>query len=160
MKVSEDEWGQGASDIITTPLASIIVYKANKTDKEFKRIVTKRFMDFKHIPIEIDSLQYNAGDIFAVDVKYDWIGNKGNDYTVKVYSKMDIEITDSLDRKVQLHTDGQSPTEFRKSKYCGMDINCTPNEPFTGKDKDANTETYSGDKWYLKAEIPKTIFSA
>ena len=33
----------------------------------------------------------------------------------------------------QLHADGQSPTEFITSEYCGMDINCTPNEPYQKK---------------------------
>jgi hypothetical protein len=29
---------------------------------------------------------------------------------------------------------------------------------FSGKGTDANDETYSGDKWYLKSEIPTTYF--
>jgi hypothetical protein len=75
-------------------------------------------------------MKYQAGDIFAVDVKYEWFDSPGNDYTVKVHSQMDITITDSLHRVNQLHTDGQGPTEFKTSKYCGMDVNCTPNENY------------------------------
>jgi hypothetical protein len=73
---------------------------------------------------------------------------------------MDLAITDSLDRSIVLHTDGQSPSEFKASEYCGMDINCTPNEAFKGKGTDANDETYSGDKWYLKSDIPTTFFNS
>ena len=83
-----------------SPSASIIVYKANATDKKFKKVAAKRYPDVQHIPIPINTLKYQAGDIFAVDVKYDWNGSPGNDYTVKVHSKMDIKITDSLDRSV------------------------------------------------------------
>ena len=71
---------------------------------------------------------------------------------------MDVSITDSLDRQVKLHTDGSSPTEFTESAYCGMDINCTPNEVFAGKGTDANAETYSGDNWWLNSEIATTAF--
>jgi len=78
-------------------LVSIIVYKANETDKEFKKVASKYYVDIQHIPILINTLNYQANDIFAVDVHYEWLGSKGNDYTVKVYSKMDIKITDSLD---------------------------------------------------------------
>ena len=76
----------------------MIVYKANDTDKQFKKVASKRYVDAMHIPIVINTFKYQTGDIFAVDVKYDWLGSKGNDYTVKVHSKMDITIRDSLHR--------------------------------------------------------------
>ena len=71
---------------------------------------------------------------------------------------MDITITDSLNRVNQLHTDGQGPTEFKTSQYCGMDVNCTPNENYKTKLSDSNSESYSGDEWYLKADIPTSFF--
>jgi hypothetical protein len=40
-----------------------------------------------------------------------------------------------------------------------MDIGCTPNETFKTKLSDANSETYSGDVWYLNSDIPATFFS-
>ena len=144
---------------LTSPQVSIIVYKANETDKQFTKVTAKRYLDMMHIPIKINTLQYQAGDVFAVDVKYQWFGSTGNDYTVKVHSKMDITIRDKLNRVNQLHTDGQSPTEFKTSQYCGMNIDCTPNETFKAKLSDANSETYSGDVWYLKSDIPTTFFS-
>jgi len=41
-----------------------------------------------------------------------------------------------------------------------MDINCTPGENYKGKEKDINTEAYTGDKWYLKSDISKTYFAS
>ena len=39
-----------------------------------------------------------------------------------------------------------------------MDVNCTPNETFGTKLPDANSESYSGDVWYLKSDIPTSFF--
>ena len=49
---------------------------------------------------------------------------------MKVYSKHDLDVTNSWGNTNQLHTDGQSPTEFTASTYCGMDPACTPNTPY------------------------------
>ena len=76
------------------------------------------------------------------------------DYTVKVYSKHDIKIFDENFQTNTLHTDGQSPTEFTTSNYCGMDINCIPNEPYTpGSGKGSVDVDISEKEWLMKEPI-------
>ena len=95
------------SEEAEAPLVMIVVYKANAGgDEKFRRVAAQRYEDMQHVPIPIKNFQYSAGDIFAIDVKYTWNGSPHKDYTVKVHSKMDIRITDNLDRENQLHTDG------------------------------------------------------
>lgn len=65
----------------------------------------------------IVSANYNAGDTFYLKVQYDWKGSVGNDYTVKVYSKQNLEIKDERGNVNYFHMDGQSPSGFTWSTY-------------------------------------------
>lgn len=164
MEPDAEVWGENAFDSwLMNPLVSVIIYKANATDKQFKKIYVVRWQHGDQPrPITILEDMYEEGDVFAIDVKFVWQGEEGRDgrdYTVKVHSKMDLTITDSLDRQNQLHTDGQSPSEFTEEGYCGLDIDCTPNEAYEGKETDANEEEYDGDIWYLQSDIPSKYFS-
>lgn len=47
-----------------------------------------------YMPIMVAEADYAAGDVFNVKVLYDWLGNVPRDYTVKVYSKQSLSITD------------------------------------------------------------------
>lgn len=77
------------------------------------------------------------------------MGSPHKDYTVKVYSKHDLEVTNSNGETNQLHTDGQSPSEFTSTNYCGMNIDCTPNKAYEAVEKLAEAEA-SDEKWWLK----------
>ena len=50
---------------------------------------------------------YVAGDVFAIQVQYNWWGATKEDFTVKVYSKQDLEVLDSDGNTNQIHMDGQ-----------------------------------------------------
>ena len=50
-----------------------------------------------------------------MEVKYKWYDSPARDYTVKVYSKMDIPVKDSSNRKNIVHMDGQIPSGFTQS---------------------------------------------
>ena len=56
----------------SSPLVTIVIYKANDTDEEFTRIAAHQYEDIMHIPIRINSTAYDAEDIFAIDVQYAW----------------------------------------------------------------------------------------
>jgi len=68
-----------------------------------------------------DSSNYTAGEKFIITVQYDWqYGLKmypARDYTVKVYSKQDLDVKDSLGRTNMWHMDGQFPSGFTNSHY-------------------------------------------
>jgi len=50
---------------------------------------------------------YVAGDVFAIQVRYNWWGATKEDFTVKVYSKQDLPVLDSDGNTNQIHMDGQ-----------------------------------------------------
>lgn len=58
-------------------------------------------------------------------VKYTWftIPTAARDFTVKVYSKQTLDIKNKNGRMMQLHTDGQEPSEWIGSDYKGMNAN-------------------------------------
>lgn len=58
----------------------------------------------------LDSI--SAGEEYRVDVTYEWLGSPAPDYTVKLYSPLDLTLTDEAGATNQLHTDGQEPSEF------------------------------------------------
>jgi len=91
-----------------------------------------------HQPFMIPDSNYAAGQRFAVDIKYNWFGIPHKDYTLKVYSRQSIDVTDYKGNKNQLHADGKSPTEFTESAYCGMEPDCTPNTPYDGSISNGN----------------------
>jgi len=59
------------------------------------------------------------GQKYRIEVWYNFKTTDGDhphkDYTVKVYSKHDLEILDADQKTNQLHTDGSEPSEFKVS---------------------------------------------
>lgn len=63
---------------------------------------------------------YETGDVVVIGVQMIWFSEVA-DYTLNVYSKMDLEITDADGNTSILNYDGQEPTGFTESTYRGMD---------------------------------------
>jgi hypothetical protein len=63
---------------------------------------------------------YNGGDKFKVVVQYTWDQQPAKDYTVKIYSKQNLEVKDANGATNMIHMDGQQPSGFTSSTYCGM----------------------------------------
>jgi hypothetical protein len=65
---------------------------------------------------------YQAGDVFTLNVIYSWMDSTGKDYTVKLYSSLDdIQVTDAVTGESNIiYMDGRSPSGFRNSKFAGM----------------------------------------
>ena len=53
-------------------------------------------------------------------VRYNWRNNPANDYTVSVYSKMNLTITDDKGMKNMNFADRRYPSEFIDSRYKGL----------------------------------------
>lgn len=51
--------------------------------------------------------EYEAGDVFNFKIYYRWYGYSSEDFTVKVYSRMDLEVLDERGETNMLHMDGQ-----------------------------------------------------
>ena len=66
-------------------------------------------------PLIIQEADYNAGDVFRINVGWDWgFGPEAQDYSVLVYSTQDLEVKDSNGETNMLHMDGQEPSGFNK----------------------------------------------
>lgn len=63
---------------------------------------------------------YVKGDKFTVMVRYAFRGSPANDYTVSVYSKMNLTITGVNGKPNMVFADGRSPSEFTDSAYKGV----------------------------------------
>ena len=96
-----------------------------------------------HIPIAV--YDYDPGRTYVIAVKYDWHDSPAKDYTVKVYSKHDLEIEDSDGDNQILYTDGHQPSEFTGNPYEYMG------------DIDLNTE---GEYYYYEEESEDEISSS
>jgi hypothetical protein len=69
-------------------------------------------------PFMLKEAEYKKGDKFVISVDYFWLLNGARDYTVKVYSKLNLKVKDKLGRTKMLYTDAvNEPTEFTKRKY-------------------------------------------
>jgi hypothetical protein len=69
------------------------------------------------MPVLVNAGDYVAGDVFRMQVTYDWFGNVPRDYTVKVYSKQSLTVRDENGNKNMVHMDGTSPSGFTSSSY-------------------------------------------
>lgn len=91
------------------------------------------------------SYGYKAGDTFKISVIKGYMENyPAKDYTVKLYSKHDIKITNSNGKTNMIHMDGQYPSGFTESKYCGPYCDqynqvTTSSNKYTGPPEDATT---------------------
>jgi len=74
-------------------------------------------LDGLHTPILLTEGEYQANDEYQINIYYKWFGIPTKDYTVKVYSKMDVPVylvdkdTGAKTTSV-IHMDGQVPTGF------------------------------------------------
>ena len=96
---------------ITVQLQNPVVYWA-----VFKR-GTRDKLDFN---VHADSyanpiivVDYQEGDVFEMDVQYEWFDSPARDYTVSVYAQENLTVRDA-DRgnTREVHADGTSPSEF------------------------------------------------
>jgi hypothetical protein len=102
------------------------------------------------VPIKVAS--FSPNEVFAVWMKYKWNNSPAKDFTVKVYSKVNIKVEDSNKVTNQLHADGKEPSEFTESEYCGMDENCTPTKLYEKSELlkfyEDKTLYYTDSEWY------------
>ena len=87
----------------TYPIAKITLHKNDPAASYFKG---KQYYDAFSIPIMLTESDYAAGDTIYMKVRYDWNGSPVNDYTLKVHSKMDLEIVDENGKSNMYHMDG------------------------------------------------------
>lgn len=88
-----------------TPFAMWSLYKNNV------HVKSHWYDEYWTIPVIVSEADYAAGDVFTVEVDYDFTGWYVDDYTVKVYSSQsDLEIIDEEGETNMLHMDGCSPS--------------------------------------------------
>ena len=68
-------------------------------------------------PYMVAEADYSAGDVFTMEVNYNWLFLSAKDYTVKVFSKQQLQVLDSNGETNMIHMDGQEPSGFTKSGY-------------------------------------------
>ena len=83
-------------------------------------IAKNGYYEYRQIPVLVSEGKYNKGDKFTVTVRYNWRNSPANDYTVSVYSKMDLRITGSDGLPSMYFADGRYPSEFIDSRYKGL----------------------------------------
>lgn len=101
------------------PIVQFTVYK-NSMD-----VIQKSYYyyDAYHLPVQVLSSSYSAGDKFIMTVTYDWTYGTSSypwiaqDYTLKAYTKHNLEIKDSLGRTNMWFMDGRYPSAFLRSHY-------------------------------------------
>lgn len=49
---------------------------------------------------------YEAGDVFTMEINYTWDFFMARDYTIKVYSSQELEVRDSNGETNMIHMDG------------------------------------------------------
>ena len=72
--------------------------------------------------VVVAEADYKAGTWYALQTNVYFVGSPVRDYTVQVYSKQNLTVTDDKLKGNVLHLDGQLPTGFTDQKYWGMDI--------------------------------------
>ena len=60
---------------------------------------------------------YEAGDVFTMEINYYWDLFFAKDYTIKVYTNQELEVRDSYGETNMIHMDGQEPSGFTKSDF-------------------------------------------
>ena len=85
---------------------------------------SKYYYDAYHQPYLVTSGSYSAGDTFIMEVMYDWSYSqsssypwKAQDYTLKMYSKQDLQIKDQNGNTNMWFMDGNYPSGFQRSHY-------------------------------------------
>lgn len=75
----------------------------------------KLYADQFPYPILITS--YDAGTVWTVKITWTWFDSAAPDYTLKVYSKQDLEILDEEQATSQINYNGDCPSGFTNSDY-------------------------------------------
>ena len=91
------------------PLVLFEFYAQNSRGS-WRRQEYKYYVEAAHDPMLLQGLE--AGGEYRVGVTYEWLGSPAPDYTVKLYSSLDLAVRDEDGSTHQLHTDGQQPSEF------------------------------------------------
>lgn len=90
----------------------------------------KEFDLMFHIPMQVLEADYSASDVFTIKAQFNWRASfqtyPAKDYTVKVYSKQNLEVKDSSGKTNMWHMDGQFPSAFTKSHYRTTTTKYTP----------------------------------
>jgi len=94
------------------------LYKWDGESSDYIELEYKYYEDAMTEPLVIK--EYAAQEEFIVYVQYEWLDSPAPDYTVKVYSKHDLEIYDENLGTSVLYTDGRSPSEWTGSDYKGV----------------------------------------
>lgn len=68
-------------------------------------------------PFMVAEADYAAGDVFTMEIDYQWDFFYAKDYTIKVYSKQTLEVKDSKGETNMIHMDGKEPSGFTWSNY-------------------------------------------
>jgi hypothetical protein len=105
--------------------------------------------------IKLTPAEYDASSTYTVLVKYFFYTCPIKEYTVRVYSKMSMDVKMNGATNM-LHMDGQSPTGFANSQYTGM----TYVAPGTVTPGDTTTDDGTSDRSETAlAELPaKSLF--
>lgn len=101
------------------PIIKLNTYKNTKDVK----LHQYWYYDAYHQPAIFLESGYEAGDKIILEVLYDWtyaqstLPQEARAYTLKVYSKQNLEIKDSSGKANMWFMDGQFPSAFTKSHY-------------------------------------------
>mmetsp|Transcript_14015 Transcript_14015/g.23812 ORF Transcript_14015/g.23812 Transcript_14015/m.23812 type:complete len:87 (+) Transcript_14015:1228-1488(+) len=57
-------------------------------------------------PILVKEAEYESGDQFRIEVQYDWEMSPSPDFTLKIYSRQELEIRDAKGEMNVWHMDG------------------------------------------------------
>lgn len=98
------------------PLLYVALYDASNLATP---IQYKYYIEQYHRPIHIKEADYVANKVFKIVVKYLWFNSPHKDYTVSVYSKQDLKVSDELGNNVKLNMNGDEPRGFTDSTYIG-----------------------------------------
>jgi hypothetical protein len=94
----------------SSPVAFLQVFE-NGVSKDYAY-----YVDVYSTPLMIEN--YTAGQQLTIFVGYYWYGSPKRDFTVKVYSKDDLELYDEDRNTNMLHNDGTEPSEFDECRLC------------------------------------------
>ena len=85
------------------PTVSYNVYRDNSKTGEL--IYSGFNYEIVPKPFVLSTKEYSAGETFVIEVDYTWLLNDVRDYTVRVYSKQDMDVLNSRGKTNMLYTD-------------------------------------------------------
>jgi hypothetical protein len=107
---------EGETYNVDVPVVFIKVQR-NKEETYYSQHYFEQF----NFPILVPEGDYSAGDKFKVSMFKHYIADyPAKDFTAKVYSKMNLVVRDINGNTNMLHMDGQKPSGFTESDFCGI----------------------------------------